>query len=70
MTLPPHDRQGVRLDPLAYLRTLQVGQCGHWPVWVKADGPRPAPQALDPGVTVCDQEKRCGGAKGAPAYAA
>jgi len=37
VTLPLHDRQGVRLDPLAHLRTLQVGQCGHWPVWVKAD---------------------------------
>ena len=37
VTLPLHDRQGVRLDPLAHLRTLQVGQCGHWSVWVKAD---------------------------------
>ena len=49
VTLPLHDRQGVRLDPLAHLRTLQVGQCGHWPVWVKADGPRPAPKRLIPG---------------------
>ena len=49
VTLPLHDRQGVRLDPLAHLRTLQVGQCGQWPVWVKAEGARPAPKRLIPG---------------------
>jgi hypothetical protein len=37
VTLPLHDRQGARLDPLKWLRRLQVGQCGDWPVWIKAD---------------------------------
>jgi hypothetical protein len=36
VTLPLHDKQGRRLDPLVHLRTLQVGQHGDWPVWVKA----------------------------------
>lgn len=40
VTLPLHDRQGVRLDPLVHLRTLPVGRCGQWPVWVKADHKR------------------------------
>lgn len=37
VTLPLHDRRGTRLDPLVHLRTLKVGQCGDWPVWIKAD---------------------------------
>jgi Transposase DDE domain len=37
VTLPLHDRQGARLDPLKWLRRLQVGQCGDWPVWIKTD---------------------------------
>jgi Transposase DDE domain len=37
VTLPLHDAQGVRLDPLEHLRTLRVGQCGQWPVWVRND---------------------------------
>jgi Transposase DDE domain len=36
VTLPLHDKQGTRLDPLVHLRTLQVGQHGDWPVWIKA----------------------------------
>ena len=35
VTLPLHDAQGVRIDPLLYMRTLQVGQCADWPVWVR-----------------------------------
>ena len=37
VTLPLHDAQGVRLEPLKHLRTLQVGECGQWPVWVRHD---------------------------------
>ena len=37
VTLPLHDAQGVRIDPLLYLRTLQVGGCADWPVWVRHD---------------------------------
>ncbi len=27
----------MRLDPLEHLRSLQVGECGQWPVWVRID---------------------------------
>lgn len=37
VTLPLHDAKGVRLDVLAYLRTLKVGDAGEWPVWVCHD---------------------------------
>ena len=37
VTLPLHDAKGVRIDPLLYLRTLQVGGCADWPVWVRHD---------------------------------
>ena len=37
VTLPLCDAGGARLDPLPYLRRLRVGQCGQWPVWVRAD---------------------------------
>lgn len=37
VTLPLHDAKGVRLDVLAYLRTLKVGEAGQWPVWVCHD---------------------------------
>ena len=37
VTLPMHDRRGERIDPLVHLRTLEVGQSGDWPVWIKAD---------------------------------
>ena len=37
VTLPLHDAKGVRLDVLAYLRTLKVGDAGEWPVWVSHD---------------------------------
>ena len=37
VTLPLHDAKGVRIDPLLHLRTLQVGACADWPVWVRHD---------------------------------
>jgi Transposase DDE domain len=37
VTLPLYDAKGVRLEPLQHLRTLRVGRCGHWPVWVRND---------------------------------
>jgi hypothetical protein len=37
VTLPLCDARGARLDPLRHLRTLQVGHCGQWPAWVRAD---------------------------------
>ena len=37
VTLPLHDAQGVRLQSLEHLRTLQVGRYGDWPVWVRSD---------------------------------
>lgn len=37
VTLPLHDAKGSRLDVLAYLRTLKVGETGEWPVWVSHD---------------------------------
>jgi hypothetical protein len=37
VTLPLCDARGARLDPLRHLRTLQVGRCGQWPAWVRAD---------------------------------
>jgi hypothetical protein len=37
VTLPLHDAKGSRLDVLAHLRTLKVGDAGEWPVWVSHD---------------------------------
>ena len=45
VTLPLHDAEGTRLDPLVNLRTLPVDQYGDWPVWIKA-GARKADKRL------------------------